>query len=256
MKLPKKLLFGLNEYVLDRYGGWRKLIVTYVAIRFFLIRLAQLLFYLTEEETKTLPVDQNEEQKLTRREKLKRFLRKGLLTRGGQIPSSVIFEVAKVLSDSTAVLSLILMCLRPLKFQDLQVSVYDLYLRTAILQGESENSCRSVDSLFSYLFTILQDDQLSLDPEQKMEKIYNQLFDNNKLKQNSKNNKHIVLFLTCSILFLIQFAKSGTTFDGFFMALIKAIKNGKISKAVVRRLIYRLEQRNIPYPQELLEVIK
>lgn len=119
MKLPKKLLFGLNEYVLDRGGGWQKLIVTYVAIRFFLIRLAQLLFYLTEEETKTLPVDQNEEQKLTRREKLKRFLRKGLLTRGGRIPSSVIFEVAKVLSDSTDVLSLILLCLRTLRFQDL-----------------------------------------------------------------------------------------------------------------------------------------
>lgn len=238
--------------MLERHGGWRKLLLTYIVTRIVIKLLGKILLFVTEEENKNLAVNQNEEEKLTRREKLKRSLRKVLSTRGGQLP---IHQIAQALVANPDILSGILLFLRTLNLRDVQVSTYYSYMRTATLEGDSENACRDVDSLFGYLFMILRDDKVPPDPEQQKGKIYKQLFENNKLRQSSKNKKYVTLFLTCAIVFLIKFSHLGTTFDAFFAALIKAVKNGKISKAVARRFIAKLKRENINLPDELLELV-
>lgn len=109
------------------------------------------------------------------------------------------------------------MSLRSLRLGARKVSVYDLYIQTATLEGQLDNSCRSVDSLFSYLFVILQDDKVSLSSEEQVDRIYKQLSDNDKLTQTGKNNKYIALFLACAIFFLSHLKKSGlgTTYEAF-----------------------------------------
>ena len=65
------------------------------------------------------------------------------------------------------------------------------------------------------------------------------------------------MFLTCTLVFLLQFkqAKSGVTANAFFKALVKALKEGKISKAVVRRLLAKLDLSEYEISEELKELV-
>lgn len=190
------------------------------------------------------------------KEKLKKYLRKVLPTRGGYIPTSYLIKIAKFLAQDTGLTTSIIVFLKSLRWRDLQVSVYDLYMQTPTLQGSVDNGCLE-DSLFSYLFVALQDDKASLDSKEQAEKIYKELFDNDKLKQTAKNGKYIAVFLACAVFFLTHFKQSGlgTTYQAFFVALIEAIKTNKISKALARRLVSRLDRKKIPVPQELTKLL-
>jgi len=234
---------------------WRRLTFKYALIQLLLTLVAQLLFYIVKKENIT--INQNEKENLTRRERLRKYLRKILPTRGGQLPTSTIFEIANVILENRPLFGYIILALKSMRLQELQVSIYDLYMGTSTLKGESDDGCRSIDSLFGYLFTILQDDKASFSSEEQTEKIYSEVFDNDNLKQTSKNKKYIALFLACTIFFLKHFKESGlgTTYNAFFKALIKAVKTGKISKALARSLVNRLNRAELHVPQELIKLI-
>lgn len=266
MNIIHKLLFDLNGYVLDRYGGWGRLAYKYAVIRLLLKVLAKLLVYIAKEdnisnkqnEKEDILITENEKENLSRKERLKKYLRKILSARGGQLPPvSTIIEIARLVADNTELVGLLLIVLKGMRLQDLQVSIYhayDLYMAPSTIQkSKVKDKCDSFDSLFGYLFIILKDDKSS--SKEQADKIYTQLFDNGKLEQTGKNKKYIALFLACVIVFLTHFKNSGGTYEAFFTALTKALKTGKISKSVARRLLARLTKAKIHYPDELNRLV-
>ena len=134
------LLFGLNKYVLDRYGGWKPLMVQYIIIQ-LVIKLARLILLdINEKINEKKDVDStqktigDEKENFSRREKLKRHLRKVFTRRGENLPPpEVILQIAQTLLESRAVLASLILLLRGLKFDDLQVAQvanpYHVYMR-------------------------------------------------------------------------------------------------------------------------------
>ena len=260
-----KLVFSLNKYVLERYGGWKPLLVRYLLIKLVMKLVRLILLEINEQKDvdSTQKIITDEKEKLSRREKLKIHLRKVFSKRGGALPSpGVILQIVQTLLDSQQVLTGLILLLQGLKFEDLQVaritSVYDLYMDPPYeLRSGEKGICESGESPFGYLFMILSDDKIPLSRKEQVDEIYDQLFKYDKLKQYAKNHKNIVMFLTCAFVFILQFkqANSGVTVDSFYKALIKALREEKISKAVAKKLLLKLDKNKYELPAELKELI-
>jgi hypothetical protein len=88
------------------------------------------------------------------------------------------------------------------------------------------------------------------------------LFNKGKLKHGNKNHRYIAFLLACSITFIriiVEIPDGGgsMTIFAFFKALVKAVKEGRISKILARMLISRLEkEENIHIRQDLKEAVQ
>lgn len=113
------------------------------------------------------------------------------------------------------------------------------------------------------MYTTNTKTSLPIDPAKQEEQIYIQLFKFNtkKLKPGHKNHRFIVFFLACSVSFMVLLnnlpdGAGNVTIFSFFQALLRAIKEGKVSKAVARMLISRLERENIYVPEDVKEALR
>lgn len=165
-----KLLFSLNTYVLKRYGGWKSLMVRYLLIKLVIKLVRLILLEINEQKDvdSTQKIITGEKENLSRRDKLKRHLRKVFSKRDGALPSpNVILQIVQTLLDSHEVLTGLIVLLQALKFEDLQVArittAYYLYMKPPyeLCSGEKD-ICDTGESAFSYLFMILSDDKISL----------------------------------------------------------------------------------------------
>ena len=262
MSISKKLLNDLNCHVLQRYGGWQSLVQSYATIYILCKTSGRVLIYLSDKKHNTQPPESNEAKKenLTRRERLKKYFRKILPTRGGAIPSSLVYDIAKSLVFDTSFLASVGLFLKGRIWKDLDVSVYDIYMSSGSVRKIEEtfdDGCTGVDSLLAYLLVTLRDDQSPLSREEQAERIYRQLFKSRKMRLNWKNAKYIAIVLGCIAGFLTTFKQSGMggTYDAFFIAFIRAIRDGTIPKSIARRILRRLKLNKLVVPDELEELL-
>lgn len=123
------------------------------------------------------------------------------------------------------------------------------------MQNKPKAVCNDIGSLFGYLLMLFGTGKKklpNLDAAEQQEQIYSKLFHNAKLNDNSKNHCFIVFFLICTVSFMVMLRNipdgSGmTTIYAFFKALLKAIKNRKISKPLARSLVDRPKKTKHSY---------
>ena len=126
----------------------------------------------------------------------------------------------------------------------------DLEKKKYILVGEEKIYLDQCDQNLKYLFKILEDEKIPFkEKEQQARAILTEYL-------NLKTMTGRITFVLCIVLILsILFNQNPSGFYILLKNLIKAIKDGKISKALGRALVRRLQKKGIPVDPELLEVV-
>ena len=274
LNLIKQLINDLQIYTNSCYGGYQRFIISLVLTRFIIIFFSKVLFYISEKNEPML-IDQAVDQaivevqntvekihvKTFKRERAKKFLKKILPIRGGH---SATLSAARFLNKNSYILTWILHLLRVLRGHDFQMVPYDLYMRTAVLSGNSKEICNDPESLFGYIFSLYgtnKNSGSSISPDQQQADFSDEFFKGNKLQSKSINQKHIVTFLSCTVFMIkmlmdIPDGEGFITIRAFFKSLIQAIREGKISPNVAKLLIRRLRKNRISVPRELEEALE
>lgn len=106
------------------------------------------------------------------------------------------------------------------------------------------------DNSLEYLFKILQDDKISTkEKQQVVDKIMSRFLD----LKTYKGRVNTVICIVAIALILSQ-----TNFSSFYIflqSLIKAVREGKISKVVARAILRKMKKNGIPVDPEFLEVV-
>ena len=113
------------------------------------------------------------------------------------------------------------------------------------------NSLGECNHDFKYLVSVLSDKEIPYhDRRKKALMILNQ-------QLNSKTLVSLVHFLTCIVSILMIFTLLGDTTNLFLMMqnLLQLLKDGKVSKRVVRILIRKLIREGVPIDPELIEAV-
>lgn len=264
-KLSTRIYRDLLTYLNERYNGPKNFLISLILIRVILSILSKALLYLAENRNDHDLVNIDEtinetiNEKLTKSQRLKKIMKK---IRGGSSLKGII-ETANFIQNNKKLLSWVIQLVRVLTSRDLSVSTYDFYHRTGVMQNEAEAVCDDIGSPFGYLLMLFGTGKKKLpdlDAAAQRDEIYSELFNNDKLKPSNKNHRFIVFFLLCSVSFMVMLRDIPdggglTTISAFFKALLKAIKNGKISKPLARSLVNRLKRQNIHVPQEIENAI-
>jgi hypothetical protein len=260
-KLIIKLYRDLLSYINERYGGTKHFLISLVSIRVILLIFSKALLYLAENRNNHALVNIDEtinetinEKKLPKSQRLKKIIKK---IRGG----ASITEIANFIQNNKEILTWVIQFFVVMTPTDLSVSLYDFYHRSPIIKNKPEDVCDDIGSPFGYLLMLFGRGKKKLpdlDAAAQRDEIYSELFNNDKLKPSNKNHRFIVFFLLCSVSFMVMLRdipEGATTISAFFKALLKAIKNGKISKPLARSLVNRLKRQNIHVPQEIENAI-
>lgn len=266
----KSLSNDLQSYINSRYGGSKNFFLSLLLIRSILLLLSKVLFYITEKN-ESIPINdavveaeqtiEKFEIETSRKKKVKEFLKKILPIRGGQLG---VAGIARFIADNKEILAWVIQLLRGLSGRDLEINPYHLYMGTAVLRGDSKEICNDPKSVFGYIFALYGSHKNSGSEtalhEQEAD-FLRELFEGDKLKSKSINQKHIATFLACTVLLLkslldIPDGAGRPTIRVFFQSLIKAIRQGKISKNVAKMLVRRLRQSGIPMPREVEEAVQ
>jgi hypothetical protein len=273
----KKLLVEFNIFVNRRYGRISKLVFSILLLRFLLKSSAKIILrYLDEIDLDEIDLDEKKKLSLNKTggnsnnskvKNLKIKVKKILSFRGGGYLSKI--KLLKILEAirqgvtfvelNVTILSVFPFLTKLIRKSDLEISVYDLYMCTATLKGTPVDICTDGNLGFSYLLLIFDDPTDSISFKQKKEEIYRVIFEKGTLASSNKNGEFFMrVFITCAIIFLLKFRDiggHGPTIYAFFEALIKALKNKKISKSLVRSLVRRLRKNAIPIPPELEDLL-
>lgn len=119
-----------------------------------------------------------------------------------------------------------------------------------IMVGKEKMYFNQCDNNLEYLFKMLEDPTMPLEDKKKI--VRSVLIKYLNLKtMNGRIN-----FILCMVFILYILAiQSPSTYYILLQNLIKAIKEGKISKAMGRLLVRRLQKKGVPLDPELLEVV-
>ena len=119
-----------------------------------------------------------------------------------------------------------------------------------ILIDEGKICLDQCDQNLEYLFKVFEDERIPFEEKEKVARSMLTKY----LDLKTMNGR--VAFVLCTVFVLYIF--SIQNLSGFYILLknlIKAIKEGKISKAIGRSIVRRLKKKGIVIDPELLEVV-
>jgi len=119
-----------------------------------------------------------------------------------------------------------------------------------ILVGGEKIYLNQCDQNFEYLFKILEDKTI---PFEEKEKVARSILTKYLNLKTSKGRMNFVLCIVF-VLYILSIQNSAS-FYILLKNLIKAIKEGRISKAIGRVIVRRLQRKGIPVDPELLEAV-
>lgn len=107
------------------------------------------------------------------------------------------------------------------------------------------------DENLKYLFTVLKDPMIPFEEKEKLTSSVLTKY----LDLKTANGR--INFVLCIVFICYAFFSSGdiSSYYIFLKNLIKAIKQGKISKVVGRAIIRKLRKKGLPVDSELLEIV-
>lgn len=106
------------------------------------------------------------------------------------------------------------------------------------------------DESLKYLFDILEDEMIPFEERKKIAHSVLTEYLNLRTPSGRLN------FLLCIVLIIsILFANNHSSFYLMMRSLIKAIREGKISKAMARFIVRKLRKKGIPIDPELVEIV-
>lgn len=166
------------------------------------------------------------------------FAQKGLV--GGAVVGAAAVAVSKI--PATAVAKIIGDAL-PQNLAHLEAKNYILVSGEKIYLDQCDQS-------LGYLINILEDEKIPFDKKEELVRsILMKYLDLSTVEGRLR-------FLLCVVLILFMFSKtSPSSFFILMKNLIQAIKEGKISKAMGRYIVRKLQKKGVPVDPELLDLV-
>ena len=126
----------------------------------------------------------------------------------------------------------------------------DLEKKKFILVGGEKIYLEQCDQNLKYLFDILEDETI---PFEKREEIAHSILTKYLNLKTPFGRRNFVLCIT--FMTYILFTKRHSSFYLMMKSLIKAIREGRITKQMARLIVRRLRKKGLPIDPELAEIV-